>query len=49
VGRDGEKYRGLKIEWRCLAVGDGELGLATRNSRMSGKKRFLGPNRDDSS
>jgi hypothetical protein len=34
----GEKYRGQVIEWRCVAVGDGELEEATRKSRMPGKQ-----------
>jgi hypothetical protein len=28
---------GQKIEQRCVAIGDGELGVATRKSQMPGK------------
>ena len=29
---------GQEIEQRCVAVGDGELGVATRKSQMPGKQ-----------
>ena len=38
---------GQEIEWRYVAVGDGELRVATRKSRCQGSKRYSGPNRDD--
>jgi hypothetical protein len=37
---------GQDIERRFVAVGDGELGVATRKSQMMAFKRFPGPNRD---
>jgi hypothetical protein len=34
-----EMYReGQEIEQRCVAMGDGELGVATRKSQMPGKQ-----------
>ena len=38
---------GEKIAHRCEALGSGELGVATRKSRMPRSKRLPGPNRDD--
>ena len=35
--RQGRNTEGQEIEWRCVAVGDGELGVATRKSQMPGK------------
>jgi hypothetical protein len=29
---------GQGIEWNCVAVGDGELGVASRKSQMPGKQ-----------
>jgi hypothetical protein len=31
-------YKGQEIEQRCIAMGNEELGLATRNSQMPGKQ-----------
>ena len=40
--RYGRRWRrcteGQKIEQRCVAMGDGELGVATRKSQMPGKR-----------
>lgn len=39
IGGDGgevERVRKLNIEWRCVAVGDGELRVATRKFQMLG-------------
>jgi hypothetical protein len=33
----GRNTEGQEIEWRCVAVGDGELGVATSKSQMPGK------------
>jgi hypothetical protein len=33
----GKSTEGQEIEWRYVAVGDGELGVATRKSQMPGK------------
>jgi hypothetical protein len=30
--------KGQEIEQRCIAMGDGELGVATRKSQMPGKQ-----------
>jgi hypothetical protein len=30
--------QGQEIEQRCVAMGDGELGIATRKSQMPGKQ-----------
>jgi hypothetical protein len=38
--RWGRSTEGQEIDLRCVAVGDGELGVATRNSQ--GSKRFPG-------
>jgi hypothetical protein len=48
VRREGEKEGGnqvwrrctesQEIEQRCVAIGDGELGVATRKSQMPGKQ-----------
>jgi hypothetical protein len=40
---------GHEIEWKHVAVGDGEIGVATRKSHTKGKlsKRLLGPNSND--
>ena len=40
VGRDGGDRctEVQKTEWRCVAVGDGELGVATRKFQMPGKQ-----------
>ena len=42
-----EKYQGQEFERRHIAVGEGDLGIATRKSRCQGPKRFPGPNRED--
>lgn len=34
----GRSTKGQKFEWRFVAVGDGELRIATRKSQMSGKQ-----------
>ena len=40
--RYGRRWRrcteGQEIEQRCVAMGDGELGVATRKSQMPGKQ-----------
>ena len=40
--RYGRRWRrcteGQEIEQRCVAMGDGELGIATRKSQMPGKQ-----------
>jgi hypothetical protein len=40
--RYGRRWRrcteGQEIEQRCIAMGDGELGVATRKSQMLGKQ-----------
>ena len=39
MGGDGEDVqRGQEIEQRCVAMGDGELGVATRKSQMPRKQ-----------
>lgn len=38
VGGDWGEYRELEIEWRCVAVESGELGVATRKSQMPRKQ-----------
>lgn len=39
---------GQEFEERCVAMGEGELGVATRKSLICyGPKNFLGPNRED--
>ena len=35
-----------EIEQRCVAMGDGELGVANMKFQMPGNKRLLGPNKD---
>jgi hypothetical protein len=34
----GRRTKGQKIEWSCVAVGDEELGVATRQSQMPWKQ-----------
>jgi hypothetical protein len=36
--RQGRNTEGQEIEWRCVAVGDGELPVTTRKSQMPGKQ-----------
>jgi hypothetical protein len=40
--RDGRRLgritEGQEFEWRCVAVGDRELGVATRKSQMAGNQ-----------
>ena len=36
--RCGRSTEGQEIEQRCVAMGDGELGVATRKSQMPGKQ-----------
>jgi hypothetical protein len=36
-----------EIEWKYIAVVDGELRVATRDPRCQGSKRFSGANGDD--
>ena len=36
--RWGRSTEGQEIEQRCVAVGDGELGVATRKSQIPGKQ-----------
>jgi hypothetical protein len=44
----GRSTEGQEIEQRYIAVGGGELGIATRKSQMPGTQEFLlEPNRDD--
>jgi hypothetical protein len=38
VGGDGRSIKGQEIEWRCGAMGDEEMGVATRKSQMPGKQ-----------
>jgi hypothetical protein len=38
---------GQEIEQRCVAMGDGELGLAIRKSQMPRKQEPPGHHRDD--
>ena len=37
-GRNGDDIEGQKFEQRCVAMGFEELGVATRKSKMPGKK-----------
>jgi hypothetical protein len=34
----GRRTEGQEIEWRSIAMGGGELGVATRKSQMLGKQ-----------
>jgi hypothetical protein len=34
----GRRTKGQEIEWRYVAVGDGELGVVTRKSQMPRKQ-----------
>ena len=43
MGGDRRHSEGQKIELRCIAVKDEELGLATRKSKMLGKQEVPGP------
>jgi hypothetical protein len=43
----GRSTEGQVIEWRCVALGDGKLGVATRKSQIPRSKDFSGPNMDD--
>ena len=45
--RWGRSTEGQKIEGRCVTVGDGELGVATRKSQMPGKQELSELNKDD--
>ena len=49
--RYGRRWRrcteGQEIEQRCVAMGDGELGLAIRKSQMPRKQEPPGHHRDD--
>jgi hypothetical protein len=38
-GRKRRCTEGQEIEQRCVAMGDGKLGLATRKYQISGKKK----------
>ena len=40
--RRGRRTKGREIEQKCVTVGDGELGIATRMSQMTGKQDLLG-------
>ena len=42
-----ERYRGQEIEQMCVAMGDGELGVATRKSRWQKSKRLPAPSGDE--
>ena len=44
MGGDGGDVRQLN---RCVAMGDGELGVAKRNSRCQESKSLPGSHRDD--
>ena len=35
-----EEVQGQEFEQGCVAVGDGELGVATRKSQVSGTQEF---------
>jgi hypothetical protein len=39
--------KGQEIEQRCVTVGDGELGVATRKSQMPGKQEVTRTHRED--
>jgi hypothetical protein len=39
----------LEIEQRRVAIGDGELEVATSQSQVPGNKRLPRPNRDENS
>jgi hypothetical protein len=44
----GEMYReGQEIEQRCVAMEDGELGIANRISQMPGKQEVPRTQQDD--
>jgi hypothetical protein len=45
--RWGRCIEGKEIEHRCVAVEDGELGLATKSPRFQESKRIPGPSGDD--
>jgi hypothetical protein len=32
--------KGQEIEWRCVAVGNGEMRVVTRKLQMAGTQRF---------
>jgi hypothetical protein len=36
-----------RIEWRCVAVGDGDWGYPLESLRCQEGKRFQGPKEDD--
>jgi hypothetical protein len=38
MGGDGECTKGQEIEQKCVAMGDGELGVTTRKSQMLGEQ-----------
>jgi hypothetical protein len=40
-GDEGRSTEGQKIEGRCVAVGDGEQEVATRQSKIPGKQESL--------
>ena len=37
-GDEGRCTEGQEVEQKCVAVGDGDLGLATRKSQIPGKQ-----------
>jgi hypothetical protein len=43
---EGECTEGQEFEQKCVALGDGELGIATRNPWMTGNQMASGSNRD---
>jgi len=47
MGGDERSTEGQEFESRCVAVGKGELEVATRNPKCQGPKRFPGSNREN--
>jgi hypothetical protein len=43
---EGRSTEGQEFERRCVEVGEGKMGVATRKSQMTETQRFLGPNKE---